>query len=169
MGRFFTFLWAVLVIGLILFLGQTMGFYHLPLLDNLVAARFPGQTAAAPPTEAPAPDATRTQTIRPTPLPLATPAPSDICTASAPRFVHGMADLKALVGADMGDPLECERIVDAEGNTEQRTTTGLAYYRANSNIAVFTDGETHWAVTPHGGVHWTSDAVEPPPDAVTIP
>src|SRR5262249_23143118 len=170
MGRFFTFLWAVLVIGLVVFLGQTMGFYHLPWLDSLASTRFPGQTvAAAPTTESPSPQRTLVQTTRPTPGPLATPSGSDICTPTTPRYVHGMADLKAIVGSDMGDPLECERIVDGDGNTEQRTSTGLAYYRAKRHLGASPDGERHWAPPPRGAVQWSSDAVEPPTDAVAIP
>jgi len=65
----------------------------------------------------------------------------------------------------MGDATECERVVDADGNTEQRTTTGLAYYRARANVVVFTNGVEHWALTPGGVVHWTSDEVEPPANA----
>ena len=33
----------------------------------------------------------------------------------------------------------------AAGNTEQQTSTGLAYYRAQANVVVFTDGVEHWA------------------------
>ena len=79
-----------------------------------------------------------------------------------------MADLKAALGSRMGEPSECERVVDAAGNTEQQTTTGLAYYRAQANVVVFTDGVEHWAASPRGVVHWTSDEVELPPSAEQV-
>ena len=65
----------------------------------------------------------------------------------------------------MGAPSECERVVDASGDTEQKTTTGLAYYRAKVNTPVFTNGVEHWALTSDGLVHWTSDELEPPAGA----
>jgi hypothetical protein len=68
----------------------------------------------------------------------------------------------------MGEPLECERGVDATGNTEQRTTAGLVYYRAGTNAVVFTNGWDHWAVAANGTVHWTGDEVDPPPSAERV-
>jgi len=65
----------------------------------------------------------------------------------------------------MGEALECERSVDDQGNTQQKTTTGLAYYRKHLNTACFTTGWDHWALRPEGLVHWTGDAVDPPTDA----
>jgi hypothetical protein len=63
----------------------------------------------------------------------------------------------------MGDPLECEHAVDAAGNTQQRTSTGLAYYRKVRNLPCFTTGYDHWALAPDGSIiHWTGDAVDPP-------
>ena len=94
-----------------------------------------------------------------------TAAVGETCTAALPRFVHGVATLKAVVGTDMGEPLECERVTDAAGDSEQRTTTGLAYYRAASNTVAFTNGWDHWALTGNGSVHWTGQDLEPPPDA----
>jgi hypothetical protein len=69
----------------------------------------------------------------------------------------------------MGAPTECERVVDASGDTEQKTTTGLAYYRSKTNSAVFTNDVEHWALTTDGLVHWTSDELAPPPGAEVQP
>jgi hypothetical protein len=106
--------------------------------------------------------------LTPTPsaLPLAqatagASAPED-CTPGRPVFVHGAATLKAALGPMMGDPIECERVTDASGDTEQRTTMGLVYYRTATNAVAFTNGFDHWALAPRGVVHWTGDAVDPP-------
>ena len=84
------------------------------------------------------------------------------CSPALPSFVGGLATLKATLGSMMGDPLECEHAVDAGGNTQQRTTTGLAYYRKELNAACFTTGWDHWGLLGRGLVHWTGDAVDPP-------
>jgi hypothetical protein len=65
-------------------------------------------------------------------------------------------------------PLECERVIDAEGNSKQRTTTGLAYYHSASNIVAFTNGWDHWALTAAGVVHWSGDESESPPGTAPI-
>jgi hypothetical protein len=114
---------------------------------------------AAPPTVAPR---------RPTPITRATPGPATSCTASRPRFVGGLASLKTALGPNMGDSTECEHAVDNQGDTQQKTTTGLAYYRQQLNVACFTTGWDHWALTERGLVHWTGDAVDPPNDAIAI-
>ena len=57
----------------------------------------------------------------------------------------------------MGDALECERSIDAQGDTQQKTTTGLAYYLSQLNTACFTTGWDHWALTSQGVVEWASD------------
>ena len=88
------------------------------------------------------------------------------CNSSAPVFVGKMASLKAALGERMGAPVECERVTDSDGNTQQGTTQGLAYYRKKSELACFTTGWDHWAIRPGSGVLvWTGDAVEPPPNA----
>ncbi len=81
-----------------------------------------------------------------------------------PRFVLGLAELKRQVGELMGEPLECERIEPASGDTVQATTTGLAYYRPRSNVPAFTDGWQHWALTERGLVTWEGESPDPPPD-----
>jgi hypothetical protein len=109
----------------------------------------------------------------PTALPVAdlstpTPAPDVTCAPNQPVFVHGAATLKAALGDSMGDPLECERVTNAAGDTEQRTTMGLVYYRASSNAVAFTNGFDHWALARNGVVHWTGDAVDPPASAELV-
>jgi hypothetical protein len=167
MGRAGYFIWLILVVAVLALLGQTMGWYDVPILRDVRAAIPLGQSSpqAAPTLARP------TLTIAPKPAASTsspTVAQSAGCTATAPRFVLGAAALKATLGAPMGDPIECERVVDAEGNTEQKTTTGLAYYRARNNIAAFTNGFDHWAQTPTGVVHWVGDDVEPPPGAERV-
>jgi hypothetical protein len=69
----------------------------------------------------------------------------------------------------MGEPVECERAVDAQGDTQQKTTTGLAYYRHQLNLTCFTTGYEHWGLAQGGLVHWSGDAVDPPTEALLIP
>lgn len=83
----------------------------------------------------------------------------------SPAFAFGIAELQALVGAAMGDPLECEHTNPANGDTEQRTTTGLAYFRPSTNTPSFTDGYRHWALTPQGVLFWEGTASDPPENA----
>jgi hypothetical protein len=110
--------------------------------------------------------------VEPTPtlrVPTRSPSPSNanVCVAARPRFVGGLARLSEAIGPIMGDALDCE-VADGEGNTQQKTSKGLAYYRKSSNIAAFTTGWDHWALTPNGVVHWAGEAVEPPADAAPL-
>jgi hypothetical protein len=89
------------------------------------------------------------------------------CDPQQPSFVYGFAALKLRIGPVMGEPLECERPVHANGDTHQRTSTGLAYYRKGSNIPTFTTGWDHWALTKEGLVYWAGDVVDPPGTAPT--
>ena len=74
-----------------------------------------------------------------------------------------------MIGSRMGDPLECERTIDAQGNTQQQTTTGLAYRRNELNATCFTTGWDHWALRDDGTVvYWASQAVDPPLDATVV-
>jgi hypothetical protein len=96
----------------------------------------------------------------------ANPAPqATACTAAKPQFTGGMAALKASLGARMGEPLECEHATSPQGDTQQKTNVGLAYYRKTLNVACFTTGWDHWALVNGAVVHWTGDAVDPPSDA----
>lgn len=79
-----------------------------------------------------------------------------------PRFVLGFADLRRQVGAAMGEPVECEHANPGNGDALQQTTTGLAYYRKATNMATFTDGWRHWALTANGLVSWEGDSPDPP-------
>lgn len=91
------------------------------------------------------------------------------CLPAQPRFMGHVAMLRAAIGSNMGDPLECERTIDAQGNTEQQTTTGLAYRRKQLNATCFTNGWEHWALRDDGRVaYWAGDAVDPPYDAFGI-
>jgi hypothetical protein len=139
--------------------GSGPGLHFLPLQDEPLAASTPAPPPIAPP-------ATVTPRAR---TPVASPIPgSGACTASRPSFVGGLAALKASLGASMGEPLECERAVDDQGDTQQRTTTGLAYYRSQVNAASFTTGWDHWGLKDGGLVHWTGDSVDPPTDASPV-
>src|SRR5438045_2564073 len=86
----------------------------------------------------------------------------------APRFQFGFATLAAALGDLMGQPLECEHADAATGDTQQKTSTGLAVYRAASNTPTFTldNGTSHWALTASGVVHWTGEGMDPPQSAV---
>jgi hypothetical protein len=158
-------LWLIVVICLAILLGQSLALFNLPNVPDL-RAMVPLvqalQRAVPTPSSDPAQVVVSKPSAAPSPAPTTQPA---VCDPSAPRFVNGAAGLKAMIGAEMGDAIECERVVDAAGNTEQKTTTGLAYYRADANITVFTNGAEHWALTGNGLVRWTGEALEPPPDA----
>jgi hypothetical protein len=95
-------------------------------------------------------------------IPLTQAASGDGCLDDRPTFEFGFAELKQHLGSVMGDPVECEHPIHANGDTYQRTTTGYAYYRTGANIPSFTDGWDHWALTNAGLVYWTGDVVDPP-------
>jgi hypothetical protein len=107
---------------------------------------------------------------RPTPTPLPPPAPTippatptPYCQpGQTPRFVFGLAELHRRLGDTMGDPVECEHVDAASGDTHQHTTRGLAYYRQSTNTPSFTTGSEHWALTDHGLAHWQGESVDPP-------
>jgi hypothetical protein len=80
----------------------------------------------------------------------------------APTFVLGFAELDRRLGGVMGTPLECEHANPENGDALQRTTTGLAYYRKQSNTAMFTDGWRHWALTAKGLIYWEGESADPP-------
>jgi hypothetical protein len=72
----------------------------------------------------------------------------------------------------MGDPTESEHGNSDNCDTQQLTTTGLAYWRCATNLlgfVVLPDGAMHWAFTPPaaGLIEWTGDD-QPPSDALTI-
>jgi hypothetical protein len=83
-------------------------------------------------------------------------------TDTEPRFQLGFAALKARLGDIMGEPIECEHGEPDNGDSVQRTTTGLAYFRRSTSTVAFTDGKRHWALGATDVLTWDSDAVEPP-------
>jgi hypothetical protein len=85
-----------------------------------------------------------------------------------PRFQLGFAALAAELGEVMGQPLECEHVDPASGDTVQKTSSGLAVYRAAKNMPTFTldNGSSHWALTAKGLVHWLGESAEPPQSPV---
>lgn len=153
--------WCALVAFALVLLGQWAGFIDAGALRQVVA--FMPVDVAFDPSAGLATTSAPTPTIIPRLSAQATPELT--CTPGAPRFVHGAATLKSVLGQRMGDPLECERVVDASGDTEQRTTAGLVYYRAGTNAIVFTNGWDHFAVAANGAVHWTGNELDPPPSA----
>jgi hypothetical protein len=94
---------------------------------------------------------------------LAQPPGAPFCApGQAPAFVYGIAALRDRLGQTMGAPLECEHVDAQSGDAVQRTTTGLAYYRPSINTAIFTDGETHWALSEGTVLLWRGPSVRPP-------
>jgi hypothetical protein len=85
---------------------------------------------------------------------------------AAPAFVLGFADLKGQVGDAMGDAIECEHANPANGDTLQKTSTGLSFYRKATNTPTFTDGFNHWALSTSGLVTWTGTDIDPPGTAL---
>jgi len=117
------------------------------------------QTAPPPNQQAPRPTPPP-----PTLVPRAV-ALQSLCDTNRPRFLGTLANLKARLGSRMGEATECERPIDDDGNTQQMTTTGLAYYRHRLDVAVFTNGYDHWGLDDDRMLHWIGEAVEPPADA----
>jgi hypothetical protein len=160
---FLVLLWCAVFVCAAVLIGEYTGRLDPSTVGRLVglipvglrgAAGLGSESASA--TSTPEPDTT---------LPTPASVSDEACTPGQPVFVHGAATLKAALGATMGDPLECERVTDALGDTEQKTSAGLVYYRASTNAVAFTNGFDHWALAPNGVVHWTGDAVDPPPSA----
>ena len=164
MGRLLNFIWLAAVAVVLVLLGQTTGLYDVPPLRDLTTRLLLPQPANVV-TQVGGTATPFTVAARQLPSPSPVAQTSETCSVAAPRFVHGTATLKAALGERMGEATECERVVDAAGNTEQKTTVGLAYYRARSNTAAFTNGFDHWALGPSGVVHWTGDDLEPPTGA----
>ncbi len=89
-----------------------------------------------------------------------------LCDPAQPAFLGSIATLKERIGDRMGDARVCEWQIDSDGNTEQMTTTGLAYYRRRLSAPIFTNGWDHWALVNSKLLYWTGDSVEPPANAV---
>ncbi len=67
-----------------------------------------------------------------------------------PSFQMGFAELRAQIGDRMGNPVECEHVDAATGNTLQRTPLGTAVYWPGANVAGFTNGQKTWVLTASG-------------------
>jgi hypothetical protein len=65
------------------------------------------------------------------------------------QFRFGFATLARGVGSEAGDCQEEQRYT-ADGNAEQRTTTGLLVWRKRDNWTAFTDGYRTWINGPRG-------------------
>jgi hypothetical protein len=161
---FLLLLWCAVFACVAVLIGVYVGLIDSVTVSRAVALLPLGSGAEALrsvlPTPTALPEAALPEAALPPP---STPIPSETCAPGHTVFVHGAATLKAALGATMGEPVECERVTDASGDTEQQTTTGLVYYRASTNAVAFTNGFDHWALAPNGVVHWTGDAVDPPP------
>jgi hypothetical protein len=87
----------------------------------------------------------------------------DFCQpGQAPGFVLGFAALQEQLGDTMGTALECEHANPENGDSQIKTSTGLAFYRKQTNTPTFTDGYNHWAVTDAGLVTWIGSSIDPP-------
>lgn len=97
------------------------------------------------------------------PLPVSAQSTAAFCQpGQVPQFSGGFATLYNVIPDQMGSPVECEHAIDTLGNTQQKTTTGLAYYVKIINLAVFTNGTDHWSVNNDGLLDWTGDSPYPP-------
>ena len=57
-------------------------------------------------------------------------------TGESPHFTFGFAALKAQLGDAMGDPITCEfSDPNGTGDIQQRTSTGLAFWRKSTNTS----------------------------------
>jgi hypothetical protein len=149
-----------LVFAYFTFSGQSL---TIPVLPPLPFLPPPG----GEPTAAVQPLPAATPTLRVPTRTLPAPSASNVCENTRPRYVGGIAQLHDAIAELMGDATDCE-VADGQGNTQQNTTKGLAYYRTATNVAAFTNGFDHWALTADGVVHWTGEQVDPPPDAAPL-
>jgi hypothetical protein len=105
------------------------------------------------------------------PAPVAEPTPEVEGVAFRPlEFTSGFAFLKLQLGPTMGVPIETEYTLPDTCDTVQRTTTGLAYWRCDTNTLSFAadpDGLVHWAWLDRL-VMWRGEGADPPEDAVTV-
>lgn len=68
-----------------------------------------------------------------------------------PSFVSGFQLLKETLGATMGQAEECEQAENSSGDTRQRTTLGLAFYRQSTGTPTFTNGNGSLGPYPRRG------------------
>jgi hypothetical protein len=81
--------------------------------------------------------------------------PAALAQTSCAQLAADFAALEQQIGAIMGVPTSCPR-VDANGETIQTTTTGLAVHRPDG-MSVFASGDDHWALTSAGLQEWTAN------------
>lgn len=145
--------------------GAALGSAACMAVGVLVSCSPPALPAESPPaTPSAAPTASLFATV-----PARAPDAAFCAPGQEPRFLYGFAALKLQLGELMGDATECEHVDPDSGDTHQRTTTGLAYYRKTTNAPSFTNGSNHWALLGSGLVHWTDDSVDPPASAIPRP
>jgi hypothetical protein len=68
------------------------------------------------------------------------------CDPTQPTFILGMAALKTRLGLVMGTPRECEHTINADGDSVQFTSTGVASYIQSAQTLTFTDGLHRWTL-----------------------
>src|SRR5260370_14965293 len=85
---------------------------------------------------------------------------------SAPQLAHLFQRLAAELGDRIGQPAECEHPEAATGDVQQRTSTGLLYWRKTTNTQTFNDGAAHWALRGTQLLQWTTNEADPPPTAL---
>lgn len=96
-------------------------------------------------------------------VPNASAQGADSCNpGQGTQFSFGFADLRSQVGNAMGDAIECEHANPENGDTLQRTTTGLSFYRKSTNTPTFTNGSDHWGLTTDGLAYWIGTSIDPP-------
>jgi hypothetical protein len=79
-----------------------------------------------------------------------------------PHYANGFQLLKDQLGDAMGDPMECEHVIDTQGDTQQMTSTGLASYDKRANATIFSQGPDHWQINATGLTQWTGDTPPTP-------
>ena len=97
--------------------------------------------------------------------PAMTPSASAPAPSGTPAFVLGFASLSAALGDTMGAPVENEHGTPNGCDTQQLTTTGLAYWRCDTNTMTFAanpDGLHHWALVNGQIVEWQGPSPDPP-------
>ena len=94
----------------------------------------------------------------------ATPGPAEApsCAPGQISPSQQFSGLRDAIGETFGQPLECPHVDPSTADTLQRTSTGLAIYRAGSHTPTFTDGYHRWAKDARGVITWEGDVLDPP-------
>jgi hypothetical protein len=109
--------------------------------------------------------------VPPATAPTPITAPEDATVFTLPEFAPPFDFLKTQLGPTMGSAVAPVQNVADSCDTQQQTSTGLAYWRCDTNVVAFAadpDGLLHWAWLNDGLVSWASPSVDPPPDAVAV-